>query len=75
MINIENFRDNQCFKYCLIRYLNPTDHKQARSRKMERMFERKFNFKGIKFLIKIRDINKIEKNNFISINVIGYENN
>ena len=57
-----------------MRYLHPTDHHPARIRKVDRMFERKLNFKYIKLPVKIGDIRKIEKKNCIGISVFGYEN-
>ena len=30
LINTEKFDDNECFKWCLVRYLNPADHHPAR---------------------------------------------
>ena len=51
-----------------------TSCKSARSRKSEKDFARKHDFKNIKFSLKIRDIHKIEKNNSIVISVFGYEN-
>ena len=30
LINTENNDDNECFKWCLVRYLNPADHPPAR---------------------------------------------
>ena len=30
LINTENIDDNECFKWCLVRYLNPADHPPAR---------------------------------------------
>ena len=40
LIHIQNFDDNQWFKWCLIRYLHPADHHSARIRKVEKIFER-----------------------------------
>ena len=74
LITIQNFDDNQCFKWCLMRYLHPVDHHPARIRKVDRMFEEELDFTDKKFPIKIRDIHRIEKKNCISINVFEYEN-
>ena len=30
LINIQNNDDNECFKWCLVRYLNPADHHPAK---------------------------------------------
>ena len=75
MINIQNIDHNECFKCCLVRYLNPRDHRQARIAKTDKDFAKRLDFKDIKFQLKIRDIHKIEKNNFVGINVLAcYEN-
>ena len=50
------------------------DHNTRRITKADKDFTKKINFKDKKFPVKVRDINKIEKNNSISISVFGYEN-
>ena len=60
----DNIDDNECFGWCLVRYLHPADHHPARITKAHRDFARKLNFEVIKFPVKIRDIYKIEKNAF-----------
>ena len=35
LINIQNTDDNECFKSCLVRYLNPANHHQARITKAD----------------------------------------
>ena len=30
LINIQNFDDNECFKWCLVGYLHPADHNPRR---------------------------------------------
>ena len=47
---------------------------QAIIPKADKDFEKKLDFKDIKFPLKIRDIHKIEKKNCIGISVFGYEN-
>ena len=61
LINIQNIDDNECFKWCLVRYLNPADHHPARITKADKDFAKRLDFKDIKFPVKIRDIRKIEK--------------
>ena len=73
LINIQNTDDNECFKWCLVRYLNPADHHPARITKADKDFAKRLDFKDIKFPV-IRDIHKIEKKNSIDISVFGYEN-
>ena len=36
LINIENSDDNECFKWCLVRYLNLVDHDTARIAKADK---------------------------------------
>ena len=74
MINIENIDDNECFKWCLVKYLNLAGLNSARITKADKDFAKKFDFKDIKFPIKVRDIHKIEKTNSSGISVFGYEN-
>ena len=50
------------------------DHNLKRITKADEEFSDKFDFNEIKFSVKIRDINKIEKDNADAINVFGYEN-
>ena len=41
---------------------------------MIKILPKKFDFKDIKFPVKVRDIHKIEKKNSIGISVFGYKN-
>ena len=61
MINIQSTDHNECIKWCLVRYLYPEDHTPARITKADKDFAKRIDFKGIKFLVKIRDIHKIKK--------------
>ena len=75
LINIQKTDDNECFKWCLVRNLNPAYKNPRRITKADKDFEERLEFKSIKFPVKIRDIHKIEKKkNFIGISVFGYEN-
>ena len=53
--------DDECFACCLIRYLHFADYNSAKIRKVDNNLVREFNFKDIKFSVKVRDIHKIEK--------------
>ena len=74
MIHIQNTDDNECFKWSIVRYLNPADHNPARITKTDKEFAKKLDFKDAKFPVKIRDIHKIEKKSSVGISVFGYEN-
>ena len=49
-------------------------HKSARIIKVDKELARELDFQDIKFLLKIRDIHKIEIGNCTSISAFGYEN-
>ena len=57
----------------MIRYFYPEDDHLARIQRVERLFGDELDFKVRKFPIKIKDFHKIDKNNYISISVFGYE--
>ena len=61
LINIQNINDNECFKWSIVRYLNPANHHPARITKGDKDFAKKIDFKDVKYPVKIRDIHKIEK--------------
>ena len=74
LINIQNSDDNECFKWCLVRYLNPANHHPGRITKLTKILQRDLILKTLNFQKKNRDIHKIEKKNSIGISVFGYEN-
>ena len=67
LANIQNIDDNECFKWCLVRYLHPADHNPRRITKANKDFAKKLDFKDIKFPVKIRDIQVIEKKNLTQL--------
>ena len=74
LINIRNTDDNECYKWCLVRYLILADHHPTRITKTDKAFTKRLDFKDIRFPVNIRGIHKIEKKNSISTGVFGYEN-
>ena len=74
LIGIQNTDDNECFKWSMIRYLNPAYHHPARIIKADKDFAKNLDFKDIKFQVNFKDIQKLEKKNSIDISVFGYEN-
>ena len=74
MIDIKNIDDKECFKCCLVRYLNPADHHPKKITKANKYFAKSLDFRDINFAVKIRDIHKIENKNSIVISIFGYEN-
>ena len=63
MINIQDIDGSECFKWYLVRYLNPADHHPARITKADKDIAKKLDFKDIKFPVKVKDIHKIEETN------------
>ena len=72
LINLKN-KDDECFRWCHIKYLNPQEKDPQRIKKSDKEFIEKLDYSGIEFPITIKQINKIEKKNSIRINVFGYE--
>ena len=72
LINMKN-EDNECFRWCHIRHLNPQDKDPQRIKKSDKTYIDKLNYKGIEFPVTTKQYNKIEKLNEININVFGYE--
>ncbi|KAL9954736.1 hypothetical protein ACROYT_G042310 [Oculina patagonica] len=73
LINMKN-EDNECFRWCHIRHLNPQEKYPQRIKKIDKAYIDKLNYDGIEFPVNIKQYNKIEKQNEININVFGYEN-
>ena len=63
LIDIQNTDDNECFKWSIIRYLNPAYHHPARITKADKGFAKNLDFKDIKFQVYFKDIHKLVKKN------------
>ena len=72
LINMKN-NDNECFRWCHIRHLNPQDKYPQRIKKVDKQFIENLDYSGIEFPVTTKQYNKIEKQNNININVFGYE--
>ena len=72
LINIKN-EDNECFRWCHIRHLDPQDKNPQRIKKADRQYVEKLDYSNIDFPVNVKQYNKIEKQNSININVLGYE--
>ena len=64
MIKIQNIDGNECFKWSVVKYLNPANQKRTKTLPKSLI---------IKAQVKIRDIHKFEKKNSIDVSVFGYE--
>jgi len=73
LINMKN-KDNECFRWCHIRHINPQDVHLDRIKKSDISLINKLDYSGVEFPVKINDFSKIERQNSIRINVFGYQN-
>ena len=73
LINMKN-NDNECFRWCHIRHINPQEKYPQRIKKVDKPYIKTLDYSGIEFPVCIKHYNKIEKQNSININVFGYEN-
>ena len=72
LINIKN-KDNECFRWCYVRHLNPQEEDPQRIKRDDKQFIEKLNYTNIVFPVSQKQYNKIEKQNSIQINVFGYK--
>ena len=72
IINMKN-QDNECFKWCVLRALNPKDKNAERIDKDLKSKEHILNMEGITYPVDFKGINRFEKQNpDISISILGY---
>ena len=72
IINMKN-KDNECFKWCVLRALNPKNTNPDRIDKDLKSKQDTLNMEGIEYPVSFRDIDRFESQNpNISISVFGY---
>ena len=67
-------KDEECFRWCHIRHLNPQTKYPERIKKEDKKMINELNYDGIDFPLSQKKYNKVKKQNSIRINVFGYEN-
>ena len=72
IINMKN-NDDECFRWCHIRHLLPQNKDPQRIKECDKKYVEKLDYSGIKFPVSVKQYNKIEKQNSINVNVLGYE--
>ena len=72
LINMKN-EDEECFRWCHIRHLNPQIKYPERIKKEDKKMINELNYDGIDFPLSQKHYNKVEKQNSIRLNVFGYE--
>jgi len=66
--------DNQCFKWCIARALNPVERDSGRINKIFWKQAESLNFTGIEFPVSLKAIDKFERlNPKIAVSVLRYE--
>ena len=71
VINIKNTTDNECFKWCITRAMNPIGKNQNLITKKLREQSKIFDWTGVSFPTSFEDISRFEKNNGVSVKVLG----
>ena len=72
IINMKN-QDEECFKWCVLRALNPKDNHLERIDNDLKSKQDTLNMKGIRYPVNFRDIDRFESQNpEISITILGY---
>ena len=73
VVNILNTTYNECFKWCITRAMHPIGKKQNIITKKLREQSKIFDWTGVSFLTSFGEIDQFEKNNEISVKVLGCE--
>ena len=71
LVNIKN-DDNECFRWCHVRHLNPIENNPQRITQKDRAVAKTLDYSGVTFPVTIREMDKIEKQNKININAYVY---
>ena len=73
LINLKN-KDNECFKWCHIRFINPQNKHCHRIKEKDKEIGKTLDYSGINIPMKARDYEIIEERFNINVNVFAYEN-
>ena len=73
LINIKS-KDIDCFKWCHIKFINPTNSHPGRINKQDKKIASTLDYRGVNFPMKARDYEIVEERFNINVNVFGYQN-
>lgn len=73
VVNVKNI-DHKCFLWALLACFYPVEHSSDRTSSYPKFLDNPFNLAGIRFPTPLDDISKFEKQNDISVNVYGIDN-
>ena len=73
VINILNKTDNECFKWCITRAMNPLGKRKKENLLTKKLREQSkiFDWTRVNFPTSFEDISRFEKNNCVSVKVLG----
>ena len=71
LINLQN-DDNECFRWCHVRHINPIENNPQRITQKDRKIAQTLDYTGVTFPVTIKDMGHIEKQNKININAYLY---
>ena len=72
IVNVQNHHDEKCILWSILAAIRPTERDKDRLWKY-RPYENELNMDGVSFPTPLKDIDKIEAQNNMSINVFGYD--
>ena len=72
VINMEN-NDDQCFKWSITRALHPVERDAGQISKILRKQSENYNWQGLGFPVKVKNIGVFETNNRINVNVFSFD--
>ena len=61
--------DNECFRWCHIRHLNPQDKDPQRIKKSDKLYVKNLDYSGNQFPVSKKQYHRIEKQYKININL------
>ena len=73
LTNMKNENDEECFKWCIGRWKNPVGKNSQRITSLLKKQCEEFNWDGISFPVSWRGIDRFERQNDISVNVLGLD--
>ena len=73
LVNLKN-DENECFRWCHIRYFNPQEKDPQRIKKSNKRMVEDLNYQDTEFSVSAKDYTKTEEQNSINVNVFRYEN-
>ena len=74
LFNLQN-SDNECFRWCHVRHLNPQKKDPQRIKLSDREYVKRLDYSGVTFPVTVRHMDWIERQNQINVNVFGWGKN